>query len=303
MIRIETKLFCAFCLSYAISLAAAERCAPMTPQQRAEVEGYVRKKFKVPAATSLQMTESPAAASTCFRKIEFNSSEPSSLKKKSFNLTLFASPDVRFLTTQLLDIKIDPLEEERKREQAFRAGLTTAYSPALGPVDAPVTITIFSDFQCPFCAGMARTLREDVIPKERNLRVVFRYFPLEIHSWAMAAAEAEVCANQQSPDLFWKLHDYLFENQKSFTPENVTQKIMEQAARSRRIDKAKFTSCLSDKKTAAKVQQDVAFGTAHGVHGTPTLFVNGRRADVSAAPEQIRSLIREASAAETRASR
>ncbi len=59
---------------------------------------------------------------------------------------------------------------------------------------------------------------------------------------------------------------------------------------------AKFSGCLADKKTKAKVERDVAFGTANDVHGTPTLFVNGQRAEVSAAPEQIRSLIREASA-------
>jgi protein-disulfide isomerase len=282
-------------IASSIPLAAADRCVPMTAQQKAEVETYVRKKFKVAAATPLQVTESSAASSTCFRKIEF--------KGKKFDLTLFASPDVRFLTTQLLDIRVDPEEEERKREAAFRTGLNASDAPALGPANAPVTLTVFSDFQCPYCSGLAKTLREDVVPKERgNVRVVFRYFPLEMHSWAKTAAEAEVCANEQSSELFWKLHDYLFENQRMFTPENVTQKIVEQAARVQRIDKARFHACLADKKTAAKVARDVAFGTANGVRGTPTIFVNGRRADVGAAPEQIRSLIREASAS-TRASR
>lgn len=305
MIRTSSaiKLFATMGSFLCVPLSAADRCLPMTPRQRAEVETYVRKKFKVPAATPLQMTETPAASSTCFRKIEFKSTGQASGKGKKFSLTLFASPDVRFLATQLLDIKVDPEEEDRKREVAFRAGPNASDSPTLGPANAPVTLTVFSDFQCPFCSGLAKTLREDVIPKERgNLRVVFRYFPLEMHSWAKAAAEAEVCANEQSADLFWRLHDYLFENQRTFTPENVTQKILEQAARFQRVDKARFSSCLADKKTAARVDRDVAFGTANGVRGTPTIFINGRRAGVGSAPEQIRSLIREASAT-TRASR
>jgi protein-disulfide isomerase len=292
------KTFILLLVGSSIPAAAAERCVPMAAQQKTEVETYVRKKFKVAASTKLQMTETPAAASTCFRKIEMKSTEG-----KKFNLMLYASPDLRFLTTQLLDIKVDPEEEDRKREAAFRAGLNASDSPALGPANAPVTLTVFSDFQCPYCSGLAKTLREDVIPKERgNLRVVFRYFPLEMHSWAKTAAEAEVCANEQSSDLFWKLHDYLFENQRTFTPENVTQKVLEQAARIQKIDKARFNGCLADKKTADKVARDVAFGTANGVRGTPTIFVNGKRADVGAAPEQLRSLIREAGSA-VRASR
>lgn len=92
--------------------------------------------------------------------------------------------------------------------------------------------------------------------------------------------------------MFWKIHDFLFENQRTLTQDTVTQKVLEQAGR--KIDKARFSACMADKKTDAIIQRDVAFGTANGVRGTPTMFVNGRRADVGAQPEQIRSLIREA---------
>ncbi len=273
---------------------AADRCAPMTSQQQKEVETYVRKKFKVAPETALQLTESPAAGSTCFRKVDFASTQG-----KKFALTLYVSPDVRFLTTQLMDIRIDPEIEQRKRDQAFRAELNPSDAPALGPANAPVTITVFSDFQCPLCSGLAKTLRNDVLPKEKgNVRLVFRYFPLEMHSWAKTAAEAEVCASAQNPELFWKIHDFLFENQRALTPDTVTQKVLEQAGR--KIDKARFSACMADKKTDAIIQRDVAFGTANGVRGTPTMFVNGHRADVGAQPQQIRSLIREASARASR---
>jgi protein-disulfide isomerase len=274
---------------------AAERCVPMTPLQRKDVETYVRKKFKVGPETALKLTESAAADSTCFRKVEF----ASATQGKKFGLTLFVSPDARFMTTQLMDIRIDPEIEERKKQQAFRANLNPSDAPSVGPANAPVTITVFSDFQCPYCSGLAKTLRNEILPKEKgNVRMVFRYFPLEMHSWAKTAAEAEVCASAQNPELFWKLHDFLFENQRTLTPDTVTGKMLEQAGR--KIDKARFTACMTDKKTDALIQRDVAFGSANGVRGTPTMFINGQRADVGAQAEQIRSLIREASARASR---
>ncbi len=153
------------------------------------------------------MTEAPAAASSCFRRIEIKSLAVT----RKFDLILFASEDVRFLTTQVFDIKIDPLEEERKRKDSLRAALNPPDAPSMGPANAPVTITVFSDFQCPYCSGLARTLREDVMPKERNVRLVFRYFPLQMHPWAQAAAEAEVCAQRiKRLELSRELHDYHF---------------------------------------------------------------------------------------------
>jgi protein-disulfide isomerase len=277
-----------------LSAFAAERCVPMTSQQQKEVETYVRKKFKIASAMALKLTESPAADSTCFRKVDLESTQG-----KKFELTLYVSPDIRFMTTQLMDIRIDPEIEERKREQAFRASLNPSDAPSMGPANAPVTLTILSDFQCPYCSKLAKTLRDEILPEEKgNIRVVFRYFPLEMHSWAKTAAEAEVCTGGQNPDLFWKLHDYLFENQRALTPETVTQKILDQFGR--KIDRARFSACMSDKKTDAIIQRDVAFGTANGVRGTPTMFVNGLRADVGAQKDQIRSLIREASARASR---
>ena len=278
-----------------LNLHGAESCTPMTSRQRSNLETYIRKAHKLPEAAKLTIAESTAAPGSCFRRIEVKSDQP-----KRISLTLYASPDLRFLTPQLLDTRVDPAEEERRRAEAFRAGLNTADSPSLGPANAPVTITVFSDFQCPFCAGLARTLREEILPKERDsVRLVFRFFPLEFHGWARAAAKAEVCANEQSPELFWKLHDYLFENQRSFTPDNLIQKVTDQAVRDRRFNKARFSFCIADARTTAKIDRDVAFGNTNGVHGTPTIFVNGQKADVGNVPEQIRSLIREASAPQT----
>jgi protein-disulfide isomerase len=132
------------------------------------------------------------------------------------------------------------------------------------------------------------------LPAEgKTTRLVFRYFPLSNHNWALAAAQATACAQEQGDDYFWRLHDFLFENQKEFTPDNVVSRLTEEAKRFRRFDSARFTSCVTGKKTAAKIDLDIAFGTQNGVSGTPTLFINGQRVASVTAPEQLRTLIRE----------
>ncbi len=114
-----------------------------------------------------------------------------------------------------------------------------------------------------------------------------------MHPWARPAAQAGVCAARQGNDYFWKLHDYLFDHQNEFTPQNLIGKISGEALRFTGFDSEEFQACLSDPSSAAKVDADVAFGSSHGVRGTPTVFVNAQRVSVSE-PEQLLSVIREA---------
>ncbi|HEV2690549.1 MAG TPA: DsbA family protein [Bryobacteraceae bacterium] len=189
---------------------------------------------------------------------------------------------------------MDPIEEERRKQKTLAVGLTAGNFPALGPKDARVSIAIFSDFQCPYCARMAHMLRQEILPAEgKNIRLVFRYFPLSGHNWALAAAQSASCAQEQGDDYFWRLHDFLFDHQKEFTPDNVQVRAAEEAKRFRGFDSARFAGCVASKKSAAKVDLDVALGTQNGVTGTPTLFINGERIATVAAPEQFRTLIRE----------
>jgi protein-disulfide isomerase len=266
-------------------------CKSLGESERARLVEYVKKKYKFPIAASLTLARESLVDATCFRKLEFKSEDP----KRNFHAELFLSPDLRFLTHELLDSNVDPILEERKKQQALAAGLTTGNFPSLGPKDARVSITIFSDFQCPYCARMAQMLRKEILPAEgKTTRLVFRYFPLSNHNWALGAAQATACAQEQGDQYFWQLHDFLFDHQKEFTPENVQLRIAEEAKRFRRFDSARFGSCVAGKKTAARVDSDVAFGNQNGVTGTPTLFINGEHTAPVAATEQLRTLIREA---------
>jgi protein-disulfide isomerase len=272
----------------AFAVMTAAPCRPFSDAERARVLEYVKKKYKLQQTMPITMSGNSFVGATCFRKLEIKSADP----KSSFMMELFLSPDLRFLTRDLMDSSVDPILEERRRQQALSAGLTAGNFPNLGPKDARVSIAIFSDFQCPYCARMAKMITKEILPVERGARLVFRHFPLNGHNWALAAAQATACAHEQGDDYFWRLHDFIFERQREFTPDNVVQRLTEEAKRFRRFDLGRFANCVASNRTATKINLDVAFGTQHGVSGTPTLFVNGQRVE-AVASEQIRTLIKE----------
>jgi protein-disulfide isomerase len=244
------------------------------------------------------VAQTAAIGGTCYRKLEFKSRDP----RRPFQIALFASPDLRFLTRELLDSEVDPVTEERQKQQAVADGLKRGSFPVLGAKDAPVTITVFSDFQCPYCAQAAMGLEKDILPSESSkVRLAFRYFPLSMHQWARGAADAASCAQEQGERFFWSLHDYLFAHQKEITVESMQRRLLGQAAGLPGFDTKKFESCLDTKSGAGRVDADIAFGKEIGVSGTPAIFVNGQQVS-GYRPEQIRTLVRElteASAAAT----
>lgn len=215
-------------------------------------------------------------------------------RERPVRMELLLSPDFRYLSRELLDTTIDPIEEAKQKERTLAAGLTNGNFPALGPRQAPVTLTVFSNFQCPYCAKLAAMLKNQVLPLERNnVRVVFRHFPLTSHEWAERAARAAACAQNQSNDSFWSLHDFVFDNQHVITLANIEKKLMEHTRSLRQFDQGKFQGCLADKSTSAVVDRDLEFAKQGGINGTPTVFVNGRQLSDIANAEQILTLVRE----------
>jgi len=268
---------------------AQDNCPPLTDGQRSKLAEYVQKKYKIPATTPLDVAQTAVIGGTCYRKLEFKSQDA----RRPFQIALFASPDFRFLARELLDSEVDPVVEERQKQQALADGLKRGSFPVLGAKDAPVTITVFSDFQCPYCAQAAIGLEKDVLPSASGkVRVVFRHFPLPMHAWARGAADAASCAQEQGDRYFWSLHDYLFEHQKEITVESVQRRLLGQAAGVPGFDTKKFEDCLDTRAGAARVDADLAFGKEIGVNGTPAIFVNGQQVN-GYRPDQIRTLVRE----------
>src|SRR5215470_18484794 len=121
---------------------------------------------------------------------------------------------------RVLKAKADTFVEAKMPDDAGVVyKIDAARSPVRGPKEAPVTIVEFSDFQCPYCAGLQSTLDQvlKAFPKEVNL--VYKQFPLNIHQYSKQAAVASVAAHQQGK--FWMLHDKMFQNFAAINEENI----------------------------------------------------------------------------------
>ena len=98
--------------------------------------------------------------------------------------------------------------------------------PSLGPEDAPITIVVFSDFECPFCAQAVPIVKQMLEENPGKIRFVLRDFPLEqIHPNAFKAAKAANCAGDQGK--YWEMHDLLFANQQELIHKKICRACIE----------------------------------------------------------------------------
>jgi protein-disulfide isomerase len=183
--------------------------------------------------------------------------------------TVYVSKDGKtFLRGDIYDMSVNPFAGNL-------AHMNIEGNPSIGPANARVTIVEFSDFECPHCRELYRTLKT-LEPLYPQVRVVFKDFPLtQIHPWTETASIGARCAYTQSPDAFWQIHDAIFENQDLISTENVWEKITE-FARSAGLDTDAFKACMSAPEAQKAVDANRADGIAVGVTSTPTVFVNGR---------------------------
>lgn len=144
-------------------------------------------------------------------------------------------------------------------------------APFKGGADAKVTIVEYSDFQCPFCSKASVTIAELEKKYGKKLKVAFKNYPLPFHSQARLAAEAAQCANEQSPKLFWKMHDAMFADQTKLDHDSLIA-----TAKKIGVKEADFKSCLDATKHKAVIDNDMAEGQKLGIKSTPTFFINGK---------------------------
>jgi len=137
-----------------------------------------------------------------------------------------------------------------------------------GPDDALVTIVVWSDFQCPFCARLAPVLGHLRDKYRTGVRIVYRHLAMSFHRSAALAAEAGVAAAEQGK--FWAFHDQLFAD---FG--HLERADLERFARAAGLDMPAFRAALDEHRYHDAVIAEAAAGEAIGVDGTPTMFING----------------------------
>jgi protein-disulfide isomerase len=142
--------------------------------------------------------------------------------------------------------------------------------PARGNPKAPVTIVMFTDFQCPSCAMMHPVIEAALKSNGDRLRLVVRDYPLEAHANARKAAEAAGAANAQGK--FFEYTALLYKNQTALDVPSLKKYASEVG-----LDRARFDRELDGGVYAAEVSRDIADGEKYGVKYTPTIFINGVR--------------------------
>jgi len=193
--------------------------------------------------------------------------------------------------TRILQGLFRDLEQEYDVEYLvppLEVDFSNAGAPTIGPRAAPVTLVVFSDFQCPFCRQFRGTMDRVREAYGDRVRIVFRQFPLSTHPQAFRAAEASLCAHEKGK--FWELHDLMFDEQERLLEADLVAK-----AERVGLDGEAFRSCLASGRNADIVRADLAEGTQFGVTGTPQIYVNGLAASSGAVPyEAVEEMIERA---------
>ena len=138
-----------------------------------------------------------------------------------------------------------------------------------GPLDAPITVIEFGDFQCPYCGRAEPVVRS--LLDDTDVRYVWRHLPLpDVHPQAQLAAEAAEAAGAQ--DAFWEMHDLLLTRQDHLRLADLMGYAEELG-----LDTDRFRDDLTRRRHESRVARDVESADLSGVSGTPTFFVNGQR--------------------------
>jgi len=150
----------------------------------------------------------------------------------------------------------------------FVKDINVAGAPFKGAADAPVTIVLFTDFQCPYCARIVPVLNDVLEKNKGKAKLVFKNFPLNMHQFARKAAAAALAAGKQGK--FWEYHDRLFQNYN-----RLNDQVVQEQAQHLGLDMQKFEKDMNDPQIAQTIDQDVQDGKKAEVRGTPAIYVNG----------------------------
>jgi len=146
-----------------------------------------------------------------------------------------------------------------------------------GSSNAPIEITEFADYQCPFCQTFA-TLQmptiEDRLIQSGRLRWRYRDFPLQQHPFARLAAHSAACADEQGK--YWEQHQRIYESQSEWAAARDAVPLFRNYAKASGLDLGRYDACMKAGKFAGRIQASYNEGVRLGVSSTPTLLVGNR---------------------------
>jgi len=276
----EMRLLFAFLLASVLALPAE---GPKSALDKATLEAYIRHLFLWGPQIQVTISDPRPSELPGLLAVRVRAAAGGAAQEQDF----YVSRDGRKIVRALIyDVNQSPFASEL-------AKLTTEDQPALGVPGAPVSIVIFSDFQCGYCAQEGRMLRENLLKTyPEQVRLYFKDFPLDqIHPWARLAAIAGRCVYRESEEAFWSYHDWVFAHQSELDARNFKNKFLEFVSSHGGLDGFKLANCLDRRLTESEVNRSVAEGQALQVNATPTLFINGRRISAQIPWENLKQVI------------
>jgi protein-disulfide isomerase len=153
---------------------------------------------------------------------------------------------------------------------SFNQKIDITGAPVRGAENAPVTLVLFSDFECPWCGKLEPTLAELLAKNPDKLRIVFKHLPLPMHQQAEPAALAAIAAQKQGK--FWEMHDALFQTT------NWTPTVIDEIAQRVGLNMEQYKADVSGPEVQAQLAKDKTDAQAADISATPSMFVNGRPA-------------------------
>jgi len=146
-----------------------------------------------------------------------------------------------------------------------------------GSPNAPIEITEYADFQCPFCQTFATlqmpTIDERLIQTGR-VRWRYRDFPLQQHPFSRLAAHSAACADEQGK--YWQQHLRIYEGQSEWSEARDAGAIFRNYAKANGLDLGRYDACMKSGKYAGRIQASYNEGVQVGVNSTPTLLIGDR---------------------------
>jgi cyclophilin family peptidyl-prolyl cis-trans isomerase/protein-disulfide isomerase len=161
-----------------------------------------------------------------------------------------------------------------------------------GPKNALITLLVYSDFQCPFCAQVSPTMDDLVQKFPQDLRIVYRHFPLNIHDKSIASAQLAEAAGLQGK--FWEMHTLLMSKQadwEKMNPQEFTTWIKGQSTSISGLDVIKLMADMLSKPVADKVKAALNSAESIGIDQTPFFVLNGRAFGGAPDEASMRSII------------
>ncbi|MBV8207061.1 MAG: thioredoxin domain-containing protein [Acidobacteria bacterium] len=210
-----------------------------------------------------------------------------SLGTKSQRVELLVSKDGRRL------FRVQPIDDVEEK-------ISLAGRPVRGSKDAKVTIVVFDDFECPYCAeNHARLFGEVLREYGDRVRIYYKDYPLfEIHPWAGRAAIDANCLAAQDSEAYWEFADYVHPHAREISGQGRPQPqqfaLLDNLAVSlgerRKVNMGQLRSCIAAQNDGA-LRASIKEGDAVGVSATPTIFINGEKNEGVLTSQDFRAML------------